>query len=81
MGEQSRLLWRCRRGIKEMDLLFQQYLQQCYPGLSETERKQFEALLEETDLDIYDWILDRSQPDNKLYLPLIAQLQSLKAAP
>lgn len=61
-----------------MDLLFQQYLEHCYPTLSESEKLHFEALLEETDLDIYDWILGRSEVSNANYRALITQLQSFK---
>ena len=74
----SRLKWRCRRGIREMDLLFEKYLHQYYPYLPTAEQENFAALLEETDLDIYDWITGRREPEKPAYLPLIKQLQSLK---
>ncbi len=76
--ELSRLAWRCRRGIKEMDLLFESYLQQYYPHLAKADQAHFEALLEEADLDIYDWIIERSIPERTAYLPLLKQLRSLQ---
>lgn len=79
MGKESRLKWRCRRGIREMDLLLEKYLHKYYPHLPGPDQDNFQALLEETDLDIYDWITARSKPEKPAYLPLIKQLQSLQA--
>ena len=62
-----------------MDLLLERYLAEFYPSLPEKERAVFESLLNETDLDIYDWILGRSTSENPDYHPIIKQLQSLNA--
>ena len=61
-----------------MDLLFETYLNEYYPTLSKNEQNNFSALLEESDLDIYDWIMGRSSPDKPAYSLLIQQLRSLK---
>ncbi len=71
MSELSRLRWRCRRGIKEMDLILQRFLEQNYPALPPQQQSLFDQILDETDLDIMDWILDRSQPENPDYETLI----------
>ena len=63
-----------------MDLLLERYLAEFYPSLSKREQSVFESLLNETDLDIYDWILGRSSPDNDDYHVIIRQLQSLNSA-
>lgn len=78
MSKQSRLAWRCRRGIKEMDLVCQRFLEQEYPRIGEQERQLFERILDENDLDILDWILERSQPEDSDYLPLIEKFRQLK---
>ena len=71
MSELSRLRWRCRRGIKEMDLILQYFLEHVYAGLSPQQQTLFEQILDETDLDIMDWITSRSEPENKDYEVLI----------
>jgi len=71
MSELSRIRWRCRRGIKEMDLILQRFLEQDYPTLAPQQIVLFDQILDETDLDILDWILGRSQPDNTEYEQLI----------
>ena len=70
-NQRSRLLWRCRRGIKEMDILLQGYLETYYDGAPESEQNSFEALLDEADLDILSWIMQKTEPD-KRYISIIA---------
>lgn len=77
MGNQSRLLWRCRRGLREMDLLLEAYVRRCYPELGEEEQRQFEAFLNETDPDILSWVMNRAAPDNAAYRKFVRQLQRL----
>jgi len=78
MNELSRLRWRCRRGIKEMDLILQAFLERKYSSLSLQEKVLFDKILDETDLDIMDWILGRSQPDNSEYNVLIELFRQAK---
>ncbi len=80
MSNQSRLLWRCRRGIREMDLLLEAFVSRIYPELDEDEKNRFESFLEETDPDILSWIMGRSEPDNPAYRIFVEQLQAINAA-
>tara|TARA_R110000782_G_scaffold186176_9_gene276416 strand:- start:3817 stop:4065 length:249 start_codon:yes stop_codon:yes gene_type:complete len=63
-GEHSRLLWRCRRGIREMDIVLQDFLNQSYNTLSDTDKNSFSQLLDEADLDILNWIMGKDIPEN-----------------
>ena len=78
MTERKRLIWLCRRGIREMDLLFKQYIDEHYDVLDATQLQTLEALLNEADLDIIDWIMQRREPSNPDYLPLLEQMKTLK---
>ena len=60
-----------------MDLLLEAFLQRCYPLLSADQQQQFEAFLEETDLDILAWITGREQPDNPAYRAFVQQLRNI----
>ena len=71
----ARLRWRCRRGIKEMDVLLERFLACDYPSLAADEQGLFEKLLEEADLDLYGWIMERAEPGNPDYLPLVEGLR------
>jgi antitoxin CptB len=56
-AERARLRWRCRRGMKELDLLLGRYLEDRFDAAPEAERAAFEALLEAQDPLIYAYCL------------------------
>lgn len=76
MNDKSRLLWRCRRGIREMDILLESFMEKYYPDLSDEDKRIFESFLDETDPDILNWIMGRTEPENQAYKPLLEILQS-----
>ncbi len=59
MSELSRLRWRCRRGMKELDVLFENYLDRHYAQADDAERAAFQAVVEMDDPDIYAICLRR----------------------
>ena len=73
----ARLQWRCRRGIREMDLLLEGFLHSHYSNLSDEEKNIFDSLLDETDPDLMNWIMGRTEPENPAYLPVLAKLRSM----
>jgi len=76
--ERSRLLWRCRRGIREMDIIFQEFVNQSYDTLSETDKKIFSQLLDEFDLDILNWILGKDAPESDEFKHIITLIRESK---
>ena len=78
MNDQSRLIWRCRRGIREMDLLLERFLQKYYSELSDEEKNIFDSMLDETDPDLMNWIMGRTEPENPAYRPLLAKLRTME---
>ncbi len=65
--KKSRLIWRCRRGIKEMDIIFQDFINHSYDQLTDDKKNAFSRLLDEQDLDILNWIMGKDKPrDNEL---------------
>ena len=55
--EKSRLRWKCRRGMKELDVLLTKFLDNQYDGLGEFRQQAFHALLEMEDPDLYACLL------------------------
>jgi antitoxin CptB len=55
--DKSRLRWLCRRGMKELDVLCERYLQQRYDAAPDQERFAFQRLLACEDPDIWNWVL------------------------
>jgi len=61
-GERSRLLWRCRRGARELDALLMPFTEQHYDFMSPRERNSLDRLLKRQDPEILDWLYKRSRP-------------------
>ncbi len=57
--EQSRLQWRCRRGMLELDLLLQKFLARFYSSSSAAELAAFEELLTYSDPLLLDILLGK----------------------
>ena len=50
------------RGTKEMDLLLGPFADACLDGFGGAELREYEALLELPEPDLYEWILGRAAP-------------------
>ncbi len=65
-----RLRWACRRGMLELDLLLNNFLNEAFPALSETDQALFIQLLEENDQDLFLWLtgkeIHKNQDINKI---------------
>jgi antitoxin CptB len=58
----SRLRWRCRRGMRELDTLLTRYLERHYPAAPSSERDAFARLLELPDPDVFGYLVGRVEP-------------------
>tara|TARA_B100001079_G_scaffold253576_1_gene247655 strand:- start:570 stop:818 length:249 start_codon:yes stop_codon:yes gene_type:complete len=74
--EKSRILWRCRRGIKEMDIVLQDFIKDSYDELNNENKSAFSKLLEEQDLDILNWILGKDKPEDAALIEIIKKIRS-----
>ena len=74
---QNRLRWRCRRGMKELDLLLENYLDTL---TKETDLLAFERLLECNDTDLYAWLTGRGVPAAADLASVVVGIRSIKAA-
>ena len=74
MGDFDRLRWRCRRGLLELDLVLDRFLESRYPSLSTEQRQVFSGLLDLADNDLWDLISGRRRspdPDREAVLELL----------
>lgn len=74
----GRLRWRCRRGVKELDVLLTRFLDDGYADLSAAERATFEALLELPDPELAAYCLGQLPPPEP-WAALVARLAIFKA--
>ncbi len=65
MSEMSRLRWRCRRGMRELDVVLVAYLEDRYPDATPAQQAAFARLLECQDPDIFAWLTRRAEPPDQ----------------
>lgn len=56
----ARLRWRLRRGMKELDVLFERYFTSRYPAAAAGEQKAFADLIQREDPEILQWIMGQA---------------------
>jgi len=74
---QGSLLWRCRRGIRELDLLLKRFMECNYDKLSDEQKQAFADLLELPDMDIMDWIMGRGTSPPAPLLSIIEMIRDV----
>ncbi|WP_137297974.1 succinate dehydrogenase assembly factor 2 [Psychromonas sp. SP041] len=63
----SRLLWACRRGMLELDVLFMPFAKEAYSDLSQQHKLSFQRLLTCEDPELFAWFMGhKSCPDPEL---------------
>ena len=70
----ARLRWQCRRGMRELDLVLQGFLNSNFSSLSTDDQARFELLLELPDPDLCTYLHRRDEPKDheiKLAVDLI----------
>jgi antitoxin CptB len=77
MKQLERVRWRCRRGLLELDLVLQRFVDEYYARLGEAERRQFETLLDLSDNDLWDMITLRKKQGNSHLQHVLSLLQGV----
>ena len=72
--ERRRLRWRARRGLLENDILFTRFLDREEESLSEADVIEFDRLLDLTDNELLDLLLERKQLPEELASPTMRSL-------
>ena len=77
--ELRRLRWRCRRGMRELDQLFNRWLDQEWATASEAERGVFLQLLDCEDDKLWRWFLGHEVAPDAALDTLVQRIRSLPA--
>ena len=72
----SKLRWRCRRGMRELDLLLAGHLDRHGDTLAGHDLQVFERLLAANDMDLYAWFTGRETSDDAELAALVATIVS-----
>ena len=77
MKQLERVRWRCRRGLLELDLVLQRFVDEYYAQLGDAERRQFETLLDLSDNELWDMITLRKKQGNSNLQHVLSLLQGV----
>lgn len=70
--KRAKFAWHCRRGMLELDLIFQRFLVQDLDNLSEEQLIAFERLLTHDDPDLFVWLMGYEEPTDKECRDIVA---------
>ncbi|MEO9654509.1 FAD assembly factor SdhE [Marinomonas dokdonensis] len=60
----NRLKWHCRRGMLELDLLLEPFLDEVFLTLDEEDKKRFYKLIMCEDQEIFPWFMQKEVPQD-----------------
>jgi antitoxin CptB len=75
MSRKSMLIWRCRRGMKELDMLLRGYLDNFYDSAPVSEQRVFERLLTLQDPDLYNYFTGRDHAEDTDVQALVERIR------
>ncbi len=72
----NRIRWHCRRGLLELDIVLERFVDVHYARLSEEERRAFLELLDYPDVDLWHLVSRRSELDIPRLRPVLEKLRA-----
>jgi antitoxin CptB len=74
-ARRARIAWRCRRGMRELDLLLEKFLATGLQSLASDDLDGLEKLLAQPDQDILAWLAAAPKPDDMEIRRIVAILR------
>ena len=73
----QRLRWQCRRGLLELDLIFETFInnKSGYEQLSASQKNDFQTLLENSDPELQKWMMGKAEPEDQQTADLVKQIR------
>ena len=75
----ARLKWQCRRGMLELDLMLEAFVDKAWPALTEAEKASFDCLLDYPDQLLFDYLLGDGVPTDGEMMRVIQQIRAATA--
>lgn len=63
--DEARLRWQCRRGMLELDLMLESFVDNCYADLPMKTKQAFHQLLKCQDQFLLDYLMGQDTPSDK----------------
>lgn len=77
MSRRSRLKWQCRRGMRELDLVLEAFLESHYDRLTPEAQADFEHLLARPNEELMDWLMGGLEPANEALARIATQIREV----
>lgn len=74
-NERARLMWQCRRGMRELDILLQDFMNERYDDLPLTDQESFRAILALPDQLLLEYLLGRIIPSDPAVAHVITRIR------
>ena len=78
-AELRRIRWRCRRGMRELDQLFERYLDRCWATDSDQQRALFLRLQDCEDDTLWRWFMGYEAAADVEIASIIQRIRQLPA--
>ena len=75
--QDRKVIYRSRRGLKELDIYFDPYVRKHFLTAPEAEKQAFARLIDQEDPDLLDWFMAVSEPEDDELKALIIKLKQL----
>lgn len=73
--EERKVVYRARRGLKEIDIYFDPYVKNYYLNADAYEKALFAELVDQEDPDLLDWFMDVGEPPREELKVFIQKLK------
>ena len=73
--KKAKLIWNCRRGMLELDLILLKFAEKHLDDLSDKQILALEQLIECPDPDIYAWLMGYETPANEEIAAIVNYIQ------
>jgi len=79
--DKNRLFWASRRGMLELDIILQKFLETTYDQLKPEEQALYQHLLGGEDQDLFAWLMGREEPEDKGTATIVAIIRASQHVP
>ena len=79
--EINRMRWASRRGMLELDLVLEPFVNARYAQLEEGDRRRFQQLMLCEDQELFAWFLRRERPEDEELAAIVSQVLEFAHTP
>jgi succinate dehydrogenase flavin-adding protein (antitoxin of CptAB toxin-antitoxin module) len=79
--ELERIRWHCRRGLLELDLVLNAFLERHLAALTPRELDTLRSILERPDPELLDFVMAHSDPEDPAERDLVELMRAVSNAP